>query len=204
MSANSPLGDEGANPVRSGSPAFGAPDMLQSQVRAARGLIGCSAGELAERAGMRREDLLLFENHGWLPPAPDRLRIAAVISACGVMMVPIDHVRGRGVRYGAEPERPAADQVLARQVRAARGLLWWDLKTLAARAGISPEGLSRFEGGLQGLNDAQLGRLRGALRSGGVSLIPSDAVFGPGVRLIATRPAELLISAPVPAGRPWE
>jgi len=204
MSANSPLGDERANPVRSVSPVFGAPDMLQSQVRGARGLLGLTAGELSERAGMRRDELLLFENNGWLPSAQDRLRIAEVISAFGVMMVPIDHVRGRGVRYGAGPERPAPDQVLARQVRAARGLLWWDLKTLAARAGLSPERLARFEDGRQGVNHAQLGRLRDALRSGGVSLIPSDALFGPGVRLIATRPAELLISAPVPAGRPWE
>lgn len=204
MTRKPPPSGAAANPVRSPRLAFPEASILPCQVRAARGLVGCSASELAWRADLMLDDLLFFENHGRLGPVPGRLRIEAALAEMGVLLVPVDHTQGRGVRYAA-PRTPAdLGPLRADQVRAARGLLWWWRWDLAKRSKVALDRLAMFERTGGGLSPAEQGRVRAALLAGGARLITANGVQGPGARLVTVRPSELLIMAPVAAGRAWE
>jgi transcriptional regulator with XRE-family HTH domain len=79
------------------------------------------------------------------------------------------------------------------QVRAARAMLRWEIKDLAAAAGVSEEAVARFEA-LDGPSpvDLDLAAVARALEEGGIELLDGGA---PGVRLRpqaeSLRPEEL-------------
>ena len=70
------------------------------------------------------------------------------------------------------------------QLRAARGLLRWEQKDLAAASGVSVPTIKRLEGGDGPLRAyaSTVDALTRALESAGVELIPENG-RGPGVRL---------------------
>ncbi len=69
----------------------------------------------------------------------------------------------------------------AAQARAARGLLGWTQRRLAAEAGLEPEAVRLFETNIGDLSDQEMQRLGAAISRAGVVLIPA-ASAGEGVR----------------------
>lgn len=74
-----------------------------------------------------------------------------------------------------------------RQLRAARVLVNWTRKDLAAKAGGSAVAIEHFERGLTSPKLVTAGRWRRALEKAGVIFIDEDDEAGPGVRLKAKR-----------------
>jgi transcriptional regulator with XRE-family HTH domain len=72
-----------------------------------------------------------------------------------------------------------------RQLRAARVLVDWTRKDLAAKAGGSAVAIEHFERGLSSPKLVTAGRWRRALEKAGVIFIDADDEAGPGVRLKA-------------------
>jgi transcriptional regulator with XRE-family HTH domain len=75
--------------------------------------------------------------------------------------------------------------ITAGQMRAARGLLGLDQRTLAELSGLSLPTIQRMEasdGVIRGNVDS-LVKLIGALNAAGIELIPEDTTGGRGVRL---------------------
>jgi transcriptional regulator with XRE-family HTH domain len=72
--------------------------------------------------------------------------------------------------------------VTAAQCRAARGLLDWSQKDLAARAGVGIVTVRQLEGGVNEPRRATLEVIRRAFESAGVEFIEENG-GGPGVRL---------------------
>jgi transcriptional regulator with XRE-family HTH domain len=72
-----------------------------------------------------------------------------------------------------------------RQLRAARVLVDWTRKDLAAKAGGSAVAIEHFERGLSSPKLVTAGRWRRALEKAGVIFIDADDAAGPGVRLKA-------------------
>ena len=68
------------------------------------------------------------------------------------------------------------------QIRMARAGLDWNARDLAQAAGIAPNTVTRYEGGIDVMVDT-LRKMEKALEKGGVIFIPRDANGGPGVRL---------------------
>ena len=56
-------------------------------------------------------------------------------------------------------------------MRAARGLLGWSQRTLAAKAGVSVPTVKRLEAGVDGVNDASLAAVAAAIEHAGVSFV---------------------------------
>lgn len=71
------------------------------------------------------------------------------------------------------------------QLRAARALLQWDQKTLAAKSEVSIATIKRLEplSGPLKANKVTIAALKNALEAGGVEFIPENG-GGPGVRMI--------------------
>jgi transcriptional regulator with XRE-family HTH domain len=67
-------------------------------------------------------------------------------------------------------------------VRMARAALGWGVRDLAAKAGVAPNTVSRFENGKGALVET-LSQIQSALEEAGVEFIPQGADGGPGVRL---------------------
>lgn len=67
------------------------------------------------------------------------------------------------------------------QIRMARSGLGWGVRELAAKAHVTPNTISRIEGGANAKTDT-LERIVRALETGGVEFIPANG-GGPGVRL---------------------
>lgn len=87
------------------------------------------------------------------------------------------------------PENVVKDATTASQVRAARALLAWSQRDLAARSDVPLRTLARIEAGeVAKPRGTTMKRLSAALREGGVDFIPANG-GGPGVRL--TREAAL-------------
>jgi transcriptional regulator with XRE-family HTH domain len=76
-----------------------------------------------------------------------------------------------------------------RQLRAARVLVNWTRKDLAAKAGGSAVAIEHFERGLSSPKLVTASRWRRALEKAGVIFIDADDHAGPGVRL-KTRPKD--------------
>jgi transcriptional regulator with XRE-family HTH domain len=75
------------------------------------------------------------------------------------------------------------------QVRMARVALGWGVRELAARAGLAPNTVSRFENG-SGARVNTLAQIQEALEKEGVIFVPADDSGGPGVRLKRARPRD--------------
>jgi transcriptional regulator with XRE-family HTH domain len=87
------------------------------------------------------------------------------------------------------PSNDVKDASTASQVRAARALLAWSQRDLAARSGVPLRTLARIEAGeVSRPRGSTMHRISTALRDGGVEFIPPNG-GGPGVRL--TREAAL-------------
>ena len=91
--------------------------------------------------------------------------------------------------------------ITASQLRAARMLLAWDQRVLAAHAGVSLPTIQRMEasGGIVRGNSNSLTRVMTALRTAGVELIGERAesrTGGRGVRIVG--PAEAAVQAMPP------
>ena len=87
----------------------------------------------------------------------------------------------------------------ASQIRAARALLAWSQRDLAARSGVPLRTLARIEAGeVATPRGTTMNRLSAALREGGVEFIPANG-GGPGVRL--TREAALREALAVTKGQ---
>ena len=71
------------------------------------------------------------------------------------------------------------------QLRAARGLIGWSQKELAAKAEVAFTTVQRAErdNGMFGGNVKTVLKLKSALEQAGVEFIDADAEKGPGVRL---------------------
>lgn len=75
------------------------------------------------------------------------------------------------------------DASCAAQIRAARALLAWSQRELAARSEVPLRTLARIEAGeVERPRGSTIARLSAALRDGGVEFIPANG-GGPGVRL---------------------
>lgn len=68
------------------------------------------------------------------------------------------------------------------QIRAARALLNWSVRELAAESGIHRNTISNIETGKSGGDPETLTALRGALEAAGVIFVETNGE-GPGVRL---------------------
>ncbi|MER9061682.1 transcriptional regulator [Mesorhizobium sp. M0698] len=79
--------------------------------------------------------------------------------------------------------------ITSEQLRAARALLQWDQKALAAKSKVSVATIKRLEpiAGMLKANQVTIEALKRALEAGGVEFIPENG-GGPGVRL--ARPLE--------------
>ncbi|MER9444198.1 transcriptional regulator [Mesorhizobium sp. M0048] len=79
--------------------------------------------------------------------------------------------------------------ITSEQLRAARALLQWDQKILAAKSKVSVATIKRLEppAGMLKANQVTIEALKRALEAGGVEFIPENG-GGPGVRL--ARPLE--------------
>ncbi|MER8603936.1 transcriptional regulator [Mesorhizobium sp. M1156] len=79
--------------------------------------------------------------------------------------------------------------ITSEQLRAARALLQWDQKALAAKSKVSVATIKRLEplAGMLKANQVTIEALKRALEAGGVEFIPENG-RGPGVRL--ARPLE--------------
>ncbi|MER9670108.1 transcriptional regulator [Mesorhizobium sp. M0203] len=79
--------------------------------------------------------------------------------------------------------------ITSEQLRAARALLQWDQKALAAKSKVSVATIKRLEpiAGMLKANQVTIEALKRALETGGVEFIPENG-GGPGVRL--ARPLE--------------
>ncbi|MER8509570.1 transcriptional regulator [Mesorhizobium sp. M0894] len=79
--------------------------------------------------------------------------------------------------------------ITSEQLRAARALLQWDQKALAAKSKVSVATIKRLEplAGMLKANQVTIEALKRALEAGGVEFIPQNG-GGPGVRL--ARPLE--------------
>ncbi|GGC65164.1 hypothetical protein GCM10011504_49040 [Siccirubricoccus deserti] len=81
------------------------------------------------------------------------------------------------------PSNVVKDATTASQVRAARALLAWSQRDLAARSDVPLRTLARIEAGeVARPRGTTMRRLSSALRDGGVELIAANG-GGPGVRL---------------------
>ena len=69
------------------------------------------------------------------------------------------------------------------QCRAARALLDWDQRKLAAGSEVSLAALKNFERGSATPIRATMNAMRAALEAGGIQFIPEDEHGGPGLRL---------------------
>ena len=69
----------------------------------------------------------------------------------------------------------------ATQLRMARAALGWGVRDLAARAGTTPNTISRIENGGDA-KQSTLDKLRETLENAGIIFVPSNGA-GPGVRL---------------------
>jgi transcriptional regulator with XRE-family HTH domain len=74
--------------------------------------------------------------------------------------------------------------ITSEQLRAARALLQWDQKALAAKSKVSIATIKRLEplAGVLKANQVTIEALKRALEAGGVEFIPENG-GGPGVRL---------------------
>lgn len=70
--------------------------------------------------------------------------------------------------------------LLARHVRAARGLLGWSVEDLAHESGVGVDAIRRWEGGTQKPRNATRDKVRQALEAHRIEFSNGD---GPGVRL---------------------
>ena len=73
--------------------------------------------------------------------------------------------------------------ITAAQCRAARGLLRWKQKELAARTGIGVLAIHKFETCQTSPHHTTLKVIRDTLEAAGVLFIDADEEAGPGVRL---------------------
>lgn len=81
--------------------------------------------------------------------------------------------------------------ITSEQLRAARALLQWDQKTLAAKSKVSIATIKRLEpqSGPLRANQVTIEALRRALETAGVEFIPQNG-GGPGVRLAKALPSQ--------------
>jgi DNA-binding XRE family transcriptional regulator len=88
------------------------------------------------------------------------------------------------------------------QIRMARAALSWDVATLADKAGLAPETVTKLETACRGEPvaemESEIAALRYAFEQAGLLIVPADAAAGPGIRLRRTglrdeglRPQEL-------------
>jgi transcriptional regulator with XRE-family HTH domain len=73
------------------------------------------------------------------------------------------------------------------QSRAARGMLGWGQKTLAARASVGIVTVRQFEAGAQRPQRATLHVIQRAFEDAGINFIDADGEHGPGVRCASLR-----------------
>jgi DNA-binding XRE family transcriptional regulator len=73
------------------------------------------------------------------------------------------------------------------QIRMARAALSWDVSTLAEKAGLAPETVTKLEAGCMGEpgaeTESETAALRYAFEQAGLMIIATDAGGGPGIRL---------------------
>ncbi|TWA76878.1 helix-turn-helix protein [Azospirillum brasilense] len=65
------------------------------------------------------------------------------------------------------------------QIRMARAALQWGVRDLAKQAGVTPNTISRIEGGGDALTGT-MGKIQSALEAAGVEFIPSGTYQGEG------------------------
>jgi transcriptional regulator with XRE-family HTH domain len=83
------------------------------------------------------------------------------------------------------------EPITATQVRAARALLDWSQERLAEAAGIGLSTVRDFEKERRGAGTSAVQALRRCLEGAQVVFLPSEGLFGPGVRLRTTLPTVL-------------
>ncbi len=167
-----------------------------SQIRAARALLGWSVKTLADRAHLSAETLRHMENYESMrsPLGVSIEAVEAAIQAAGIEVLPPGvpfFGSGPGVRL-RDPENDrgpsrALYSLQPEQIRAARALLRWTARDLAAQAGVSVGMISRIEG--RATLPTTKGRslaVQHALEEAGIEFIQAGvplAPGGPGVRL---------------------
>lgn len=77
------------------------------------------------------------------------------------------------------PPKPAA-KIIARQVRAGRGLINWTIRELSEASGVSEHTIARWESGVQTPRDSTREKIRRALEANRVEFTNGGS---PGVRL---------------------
>src|SRR5882757_9408486 len=87
--------------------------------------------------------------------------------------------------YDMAPSSPPTD-LTPKHVRAARALLAWSQQDLAKAAGVATSTVADFERGQRTpvANNAQA--IRSALEGAGIRFLPTGAVMGPAVPIIAS------------------
>jgi transcriptional regulator with XRE-family HTH domain len=78
-------------------------------------------------------------------------------------------------------------QLTAEQCKAARALLGWTRKALAAASRVAERTLADFEGGVRQPRERTLIDIRRTLEEAGVACLDEDEDGGPGVRLKVRR-----------------
>jgi len=186
-----------ANPVRTAASATALLDVSPAQMRAARGLLGWSAQELAEQAGVDLLMLVAFESDGYFLSIFEFARLQRALISSGVEFIALGDGLGRGVRFVASG---AIKPELTRGalVRAARGLLGWRLPELATTARVELAHLVRFERAESRLSPAETARIDCCLEATGILFV------GHGIRL-RTPPhgCSLSLEGPPQPKRPW-
>ena len=107
--------------------------MTPQRVNQARFLLGCSTEQLACASGISPAQLAAYEAGGWIHP----LQLASVRRA----------LTSQGVKFlnGAPVLKPATVALTAEQCRAARLLLGWSQRRLAAECGMPVAAITAFE-----------------------------------------------------------
>lgn len=69
------------------------------------------------------------------------------------------------------------------QIKLARTALGLGVRELAAKAGVAPSTIQRFESERGDMHTRTLDKVQQVFESGGIIFIPADAEGGPGIRL---------------------
>lgn len=149
------------------------------QLRAARSMLGKTQAWLAKEANITPAVLLGLESASRKLPDNHALsRVHAVLKAEGLELLEPTEAHGEGVRW-----RQPTGRTWVAGLRHARAMLGLSLDEMADLSDVGRDAIARIErGGLKRTPEQSTTKLRAALLSKGVVIVPEDRDHGLGIR----------------------
>jgi len=161
-------------------------EILASQFRAARALLGAEQETVAEWAQLDRQKIGGLETARFRLYSSAAERLQRTYEKNDVEFIPPSETQGAGVRW-RKPGRE--DKFRGAQFRAARAMANMSIRDIQEVGGVNRNFIARLEGGKFGaVNLESIRKLEAVLREKNVVLTPEGETWGAGVSWSAVNP----------------